>query len=811
MLRSLRIALRTLLRRPGFTVVAVGTLAVGIGATTALFAVVHSVLLDPLPYPDADALVRVHHPVPLENEEWRWSLSEAGFFALRESNGTLEDLAVYSRSTTILGSEGVAERVGAALVSANLFDVLGARPALGRLLRWEDNDPAAPSVAVLSHQFWTRALGADPSVVGSEILLQGFPRQVVGVVEPGFGLPDGETDLWLPVEISPENQPVNWHRFASVGRLRPGVDGAQAESDLKRVVATFAERLPSAYAGGFIERTGFTVEVVPLHEHVVGDVSTALWVLLGAVAIVLLIGCANVANLLLVRMEGGRRERAVRTALGATRLDLAAGSVTECLLLTSAAGVLALLLAMWGLELLLAFSPDLPRLENVGISSATVLFTIVVAVFTGAVFGLLPALTGRPRLEWLREGAGLTTSRGRNLVRGGLVVGEMALALVLLMAAGLMIRTFENLRDVEPGLDPAGVLTVQVSLPVAEYRDYEPIAGFYRDLLDRVQGLAGVSTAGATTHLPLASGGGCAIMFTDDPAAVERMRSCFILPVLATPGYFEAMGIDVEGRTPGWAEMENGRAGVVITGAVAEQVWPGEDPLGRGIRGNGNEPPFYTVVGVSDHLRAERLDGPSAPQVYFPMLPMPGTSLWSPPRSMTLAVRTATDDPTVLAGPVRQAIRDLAPGAAIGEIRPMTAVIADSMGSTSFAMLLLGIAATVALALGVIGLYGVISYVVEHRRTEIGIRMALGAPAALVKRRVVAEAARLAGIGVLVGGVASLIVSRALASQLYGVSANDPLTLAAVALLLLGVAVAAAYEPASRAARVEPMQVLRGE
>ncbi|HUG41537.1 MAG TPA: ABC transporter permease [Longimicrobiales bacterium] len=810
MLRHLRIAARTLLRRPSFAAIAVVTLALGIGATTAIFTVVNAVVLEPLPYADSDRLVRLEHPVPLLNPEWKWGMSEAGFFAARESNRSFTDIAVYEASSLVLAGEDVAEEVPATGVSANLFDVLGGRAAVGRLFRWEDNDPEASLAVVLSHEFWRTRLGADPRIVGTTLELNGVAAEVVGVVEPGLDVPERNTHLWYPVRISASKTPVNWHRFNAVARLAPGVTPEMAEGDVRRVMADWPETLTNAYGSDFYERTGFTAAVVPLRDHVVGDIGAALWVLLGAVGIVLLIGCVNVANLFLVRLEAGRRESALRMALGASRADLAAKWLAESVLLGGAAGALGLILAGWGIAALVAAGPDIPRLEEISPGWRSAAFTAAVSLGAALAFGLLPVVRSGVRFEWLREGPGLTASRQRNAARRGLVVFEMALALVLLTGAGLMLRTFHNLRSVDPGLDPEGVLTMELSLPSAHYFGYEAVASFHRSLSERVAALPGVVAVGATQALPLAAPTGCSILFTADAAARQRMSECFASTIQATPGYFRAMGIEVEGEAPSWRDVEARRGGVVVTRAFADHVWPGQSAIGQTVRGNGMGEPYYRIVGVTEDIRANGLNDAPVPQVFFPMLPLEGAPLWSPPRAMALAVRVAGVAPATLAAPIRALIRETDAGIAVGTVRPMTEVVAASMRRTSFAMLLLGIAAAVALALGVIGLYGVIATIVEQRRPEIGIRMALGAGRGEVQRMVVGEAAALAGVGVLVGGAASLVTSGVLAAQLYGVAPRDPVTLGAVAVVLVGVALAAAYIPARRAARVEPMGVLRG-
>jgi predicted permease len=808
---TLRIAVRTLLRQPSFSLIAVLTLALGLGATAAIYTVVDEVVLDPLPYPEPGELVRVGHPAPgYGYGDRHWPLSEGGWYVFRDASRTLEDLAIYEVHRMVLSGEGVADRVAVARVSGNLFDVLGARPSMGRLLRESDHATSEP-VGLVSHAFWQTRLGGDPSVVGSVLRVEGIPVEVVGVLEPGFDLPDRTTALWLPAEVSREREHRNWHHWESIARLQDGVTPAAAEADLRRVMQTFPQEVPLAYSEQFMEESGFDVAVTPLAEHVIGGVDRALWILLAAVGIILLIGCANVANLFLVRLEAGRREYAVRTALGASRWDIGRRAMAESLVLMAVAAAVGVVLSGWALELVLEMAPDLPRVNEVAVGWDTAAFTVLLAGLVGVVFGAIPAVRSRPSIEALKEGAGLTASRRRATVRGGLVVLEMALALVVLVGAGLMLRSFEKLRSVDPGFEPEGVLAVDVALPAAEYRGWLDVAGFYRQLTEQVSALPGVAATGATQKLPLTSPSYCAGMALEDPEAQERYDACFIDPNLVTPGYFEAMGIPVDGSAPTWNDMLARRGQVVVSRPLRDKLWPGEEPAGQGIRGNGSGPPFYRVAGIAGPVRHDGLDQPPVHRVYFPMLPMEGANLWSPPRAMTLVVRSAGPPPAALAAPVRAVIRGLDAGVAVGQVRPMTAVVAASTARTTFVMLLLGIAASVALVLGVIGLYGVVAYVAAQRRAEIGIRMALGARGRTVRGMVVGQAARLAGLGTVIGVAGAVAVSRVLSSQLYEVGPTDPVTLAGAALLLVGVALAAAWIPARRASQVEPMRVLRSE
>lgn len=806
----LRIALRTLLRHPSFSLIAALTLGLGLAATAAIFTVVYGVVLQPLPYGESEELVAIEHPVPAYSE-LPWGVSEAGWFELLDGNRSFEGIAVYETPTFIVGAEGMAEQVQAARVSANVFEVLGGGPAAGRLFTEADQRPGGPPVALLGHDFWRTRFGSDPGVVGTTLTVEGRPVEIVGVTAEGFDLPDGRSALWLPAEVSREKRPVNWHRFAAIGRLRDGVERAAAESDLRRIVATFPERLPQAYGGGFIERSGFDVVATPLRERVVGEASRSLWILLAAVGIVLAIGCGNVASLFLARLEAGRREHAVKRALGASRLDVLRGSLAESMMLVMAAAAIALLLTWWGLGVLLRLAPALPRVAEVGVGWQSLAFTIAVAGVVGVVFGALPALRSRVSMEALREGVGLTASRRRATVRGGLVVGEMALALVVLAGAGLMLRSFQNLRSVDPGIDAEDVLTAQIGLPASTYPDFGSVAEFHRRLAERTASLPGVTAVGATQQLPLTGRAGCSTIAVEDPAARDRNEGCYASTVQVTPGYFEAMGITVRGSSPTWDDMMASRGQVVVSEPLAARLWPGEPPSGQGVRGNGSEPPFYRVSGIAGPVRQNGLDEPAVERIYFPMLPMEGASLWGPPRDMTLVVRSAGTRPTLLAGPIREILSDLDPMVAMGEVRTLEEVVARSTARTTFMMLLLGIAAVVALALGVVGLYGTVSYAAEQRRSEIGIRVALGAGRGAVEGMVVRHAAVLAGLGVALGGLLALLATRVLASQLFEVRPTDPVTIVVASAVLVAVALAAAYLPARRASRVEPMSVLRGE
>ncbi|HET7273616.1 MAG TPA: ABC transporter permease [Longimicrobiaceae bacterium] len=827
LLQDLRSAFRAIPRNPGFSAVAVLTLALGIGATAAIFTVLNAVVLSPLPYPQPERMVRLENRVPGVDTERNWGLSPAGYFHFQENSRGLESVAVYTTPEVSLTGDGPAERVQMARVSANLFSVLRVRPALGRLITPEDNQvgsdatsvnpgPAVP-VAVLSHDLWVRRYGSDPKIVGKSIEVSGLTVPVVGVLEAGADLPDPgvNVDIWFPLGLNPSAPATNWHTFQAIGRLEDGVSPAALEDELARFTSRFTELYPSAYSEDFMEETGFTPVVIPLRDAVVGDVSGTLWMLLAAVLLVLLIACANVANLFLVRTEGRRREMALRAAMGATRGRLARQFLSEGLVLGLVGGAGGLLLAYVGVDALVAGAPEgLPRMEGIGIGGDVIAFVLILSVLVGLAVGSFPLLrfsasTGSAAIR--NEGRGATAGRERNITRNLLVVSQVAMAVVLLASAGLLLRSFQQLRSVEPGFDPSNILTMELALPFVSYRGYEEVSAFYQELTRRVEGLPGVVSAGVSDDMPLVSSGACATLTVDEPPASDAAAPGCITTNMAAPGFFETLRIPVQGELPTWNDVNQRSGGVVVSRALAERLWPGEDPIGKGIRGNGAGEPYYRVVGVAGDVRANGLDHPPIEVVHFPLIPLEGAGLWGAPNGATLVVRTANDRPEALAGAIRALVTDLDAEVPIANIRTMESIVAESVARTSFAMTLLAVAAAAALILGAVGLYGVLSFVVGQRQKEMGIRIALGARVEQVASMVVTHALVLATVGVGVGIVAALAVTRVLQSLLFEVSATDPITLIAVSVTLLVVALGAAYLPARRATRVDPMIALRAE
>ncbi len=811
---------RRLLRSPGFTAISVFTLALGIGATTAIFSVVNGVLLRPLPFAEADELVGLWHSAPGIGLP-EFEQSETTYLLYKELNRSFVDVGLSNNFTFNLTDDGDPTRVASASASSSLFRVLQISPVLGRGFTEEDDEIGRERVVLLSAALWKSRFGSDPGVLGRAVRLDGNSYTVVGVMPTGFTYPGEDTQLWIPYRIDPATLAQGQGNFSyeAIARLKPGVTIEAAEADLNRVLWQLPDVYPGQLTAGLMESAQFAAHINPMRDDVVGDIGQVLWILLGTVGFVLLIACANVANLFLVRAEGRQREIAVRSALGAGRGDVVKYFLGESMCLALVGGLVGLGLAFVGVHVLTSAAPiDIPRLSEVGIHGTVLAFTGAVTLFAGLLFGAAPIFRyGSPNLVTsLKEGGrGGSTGRETHRTRNLLVVSQVALALVLLVGSGLMVRSFWALRKVDPGFDTEGVLTFRVSLPEAEYPDWDDAVSFYRRLFENLRGLPGVTNVGANTNLPMTDGSNNSGLVLEDFPLQQDEVPPIIRINYAAPGYFEALGMPLrEGRFFERGDVDQpARGAVVVSETFAQRFWPGQSALGKRLTPGiavGDKTKWYMIVGVVGDVRDDGLAQEPPAMAYYPTVPIPESENQWTIRTMSVAVRAGVD-PMSLAAAARQAVWDIDPRIPIANMRTTGDIVSRSMARTSFTMLLLAIAAGVALLLGAVGIYGVISYVVSQRTREIGVRMALGAKERDVSLMVVRQGVLVSSVGVGLGLVAALGLTRLMGTLLFGVSATDPLTFGVLGLFLLGVAMVASLIPARRAAAVQPVEALRYE
>ncbi|HZF37447.1 MAG TPA: ABC transporter permease [Blastocatellia bacterium] len=805
--QDLRYGARMLVKNPGFTLVAVITLALGIGANTAIFSVVNGVLLRPLPYKDPQRLVMVFAPRRLDQESL---ISSGGFTVLRGQNQVFEQVAAFLPmldSSSITG-DGDPEFLGGVTVSANLFTLLGVEAKYGRTFLPEEEKPGANRVVVLSHHLWQRRFGSDQKIVGRTISLNNEPYTVVGVMPPGFQFPldrmltgwlPREIDIYIPLALTPEE--INNQRkvLPVIARLKSQVSIEQAQIEMTGVAARIKRQYPDT-------NIDESIRLAPYHQQMVGRVRLALLVLLGAVGFVLLIACANVANLLLARAAGRRKEIAVRVALGAGRWRVIRQLLTENVLLAMLSGLLALLLAFWGVGLLQTIIPEnLPRADEIGIDGGVFGFTLLISLGAGILFGLVPTFhASRVNLnDALKDGGRSSGGSGHNHLRNLLVVSEVALALALLIGAGLMLRSFIRLISVDPGLDPRNVLTVDIKLSRSKYSRPQQ-AVFFQQLLERLRALPGIQAAGAVYPMPL-SGMEEDVWFDIEgqpPPAPGEHRTAG--PRGVSPGYFKAQGIQLlKGRV--FTESDGGDTPpvVVINEALARRYWPNQDPVGRRVSfdSRNGQSVWSEIVGVVKSVRHMALSEEPRSEIYIPFTQHPLAF-------MTLVART-DGAPLNFVATVRSQVQAVDKDQPISNVRTMEERLASTVSQRRFSLILLAIFAGLALSLAAIGIYGVMSYLVTQRRHEIGVRMALGAQTGDVLRLVIRQGMALALTGVLIGLIAAFGLTRLLKSLLFDLSATDPLTFFATALLLALAALLACYLPARRATKVDPVVALR--
>ncbi len=797
-MQDLRYAFRQLLASPGFTAVAILTLALGIGACTAIFSVVNGVLLRPLDYPQPDRIVVMRETNLPQFPQF--SVSPPNFLDWQKQTKSYQYLAAYSGNQLNLTGEGEPQRLVAVGATADYFKVYGIQPVLGRTFLPEEDAVGKNHVVVLSNPFWQRIFGGARDVIGRPLQLNGESYTVIGVAPPEFGQAS-KVDLWAPIAFAPDerdNKNRGAHYVSVVGRLKPGVSVAQADAELKLLAAQLAKQYPDS-------NKGWSTFVMSMLDYSVRDVRVVLYTLLGAVGCVLLIACANIANLLLARATARHRELSIRAALGASRARLVRQLLVESVLLALIGGAAGLLIARWGLDALLALAPeDLPRASGIHLNATVLIFSLLLSVLTGIVFGVAPAwLAAHTDMnESLKQGSrGSTDARGR--LRGALVVIEVAFALVLLGGAGLLARSFMRLTHVDPGFNPNNATVMRLTLPAKKYEKPEQQVAFADTLLEKLRVLPAVQEVGLTHSVPLISDWVLTFEIAGRPKlAPSDLPNTNYYAV--SPGYFKAMGIPLlRGRL--FTPQDNAKAPrvAVINQTLAKQFFPNEDPLGKQINVQNGPDTFRQIVGIVGDIKQYGVDKETSAQTYEPFAQNPFNTLNFVLRSNGSAV--------ALTGALRPAVYSVDKDQPVGSIQPLSEIVAETIAKQRFAMTLVAVFSIVALIIASVGIYGVMSYNVVQRRGEIGIRMALGAQTRDVLNLILGSGGKLVGIGLLVGLVATLLATRAMGSILFQTSAFDPLTLGTITLLLALVALVACLLPAQRATRVNPIEALRDE
>ena len=809
---------RRLPRSPLFTAVALLTLAVGIGANTALFSVVFTVLLKPLPFAEPERLVGVWHTATGMNIP-RIEMGPAFYLTYRDGNRVFERLGLWANRAVSLTGVGDPERVPVLMVTDGTLPALRVKPFLGRTFTREDDSPGAPERAILTYAYWQRKFGGDRSVLGRRLTVDDKPREVIGILPEGFDFLGSEAAMLLPLQFNPAEAFIGNFAYQGVARLKPGVTLDAANRDIARLIPLVTERfpMPPGFTVDMLRQIRLGPDVHPLEEDVIGDVGRVLWVLLGAVGLVLLIACANVANLFLIRAEGRQQELAIRSALGAGPARLARQLFSESIGLALVGGALGVGLAWAGLRLLVRLAPTgLPRVGEIGISPPVLLFTLAVSVFAGLLFGLMPVLKfAAPRLSALKDGGrSASAGRERHRARSVLVVAEIALALILLVASGLMVRTFVSLRHVDPGfVHPEQVLTLRLSVPNAMMPDAERTARTFEQVLRRLEQVPGVASVGMSSSMTMdGNTDNEPLFFEDFPEPPGKMAPIRRVKWIA-PNHFETMGTRyVAGRGPSWAEIYNLAPVVLVSENLARAHWARPaDAVGRRVRLMPKDE-WRQIIGVVADERDNGVAQPAPTIVYLPFLLK---DFWGEPRfvfrTMGFAVRSGRLASPAFMHEIQQAVWGVNASVPLANVRTLDEILSRSMAQTSFALIMLGTAAGVALLLGLVGIYGVIAYIATQRTREIGIRVALGAQRGDVSRLFVRHGLVLSAAGVAIGLAGAVGVTRLMRALLFGVSPVDLATFVIVALALGAVAGVATYLPARRAARMDPIVALRSD
>ena len=810
---------RRLLHAPVFTGVTLLTLAIGIGANTAIFSVLHGVLLKSLPYPKPERLVGVWLTAPGIGLK-KANVSPATYFLWREEAHTFQDLGLWRTDTVSVTGVGEPQELDCLFVTDRTLAALGVEPIVGRGFTAEDDRPGGPENVILTYGYWQRRFGGERSAIGQRILVDGRAKEVIGVLPRDFRFMNSKTDMVLTFQMDRSKAFIGNFSYQALARLKDGVTMAQANADIGRTLPMLAAKFPPApgMSAKMLEEARIGPDVHPLKDDVVGDVGKILWVLMGTVGIVLLIACANVANLLLVRAEGRQHELAIRAALGASRRQVAAEILLESVSLGIGGGVLGIGLAAAGLRMLVAMAPaNLPRLDEIGIDTPVLLFALAISLVAGVLFGLMPVMkyAGHALAGTLRQG-GRTSSgaRERHRARNVLVVAQVALALVLLVSAGLMIRTIRALKQVQPGFtDPAQLLTLELSIPKAQVSDDALVTRQEQNILEKVAQIPGAAQVSYTTSTALNGDG-----WHDPIYAETRVYREGAIPPLrhykfVAPGAFQTLGNHlVAGRDVTWTDIYDTRPVLIVSENLARELWgSAEAAIGKRVREN-PKGVWREVIGVAGNTHSDGMNAPPDTAVYWPLMI---SGLWGnkiqASRYVTLLARSPRTGSASFFQEVQRAIWSVNPNLTIANVRTMKEIYDRSLARTSFTLVMLTLAAAMALLLGVVGIYGVISYSVSQRTREIGVRIALGAPQSTVRRMFVRDALLLAAVGLTLGMGAAAGLTRLMSALLYGVSPMDPATFAWVGLILIGAAVAAGYLPARRATLIEPVEALRTE
>jgi putative ABC transport system permease protein len=810
---------RRLMRSPIFTIVTLATIAIGIGANTAIFSVVNGVLLKPLPYPDAETLVGVWQSAPGIGIN-DLQLGFADYFTFREENRSFQEFGIWNGNSFSITGMGTPERVQSIDVTAGILPALGVRPALGRWFTQKDDTPGSPATAILTYGYWMRRFGGDASVIGRRIVADGEAKEIIGVMPQSFRFLDMKLDLIAPFQFNRSKVTLGNFSFQGIARLKPGVTLAQANQDLARMIPIVNTKFPPppGFSAKLFEEVKILPKVRALKFDVIGDLGRVLWVLMGSIGVVLLIACANVANLLLVRAEGRQQELAIRSSLGANWTEIARDLLVESISLGVAGGIVGLGLAYAALRVLVSIAPaSLPRLDEISIDPKVLLFTLALSLLAGLLFGLIPVLKyGTPSMASVLRAGGrsLSQSKERHRVRNTLVVLQVAMALVLLISSGLMIRTFFALQRVQPGFTNAEQLqTIHLYIPDGQVKEPDRVASMQQEMLRRISAIPGVASASFANSVPTDGNNSNDLLYAED----RTYREGQIPPIrrfhFVAPGFFKTMGTRlISGRDYTWTDLRERRPVVIITENLAREFW--RDPskaIGKRIR-EGMKDDWREVIGVMQDIHDDGPDQKAPATVYWPVMMKNfyGESNFVR-RGATFAIRSQRAGSENFLKEIREAVWAVNPNLPVTGIRTMAEVYRGSMARSSFTLVMLAIAGSMALLLGVVGIYGVISYSVSQRTREIGIRIALGAQPRTLRAMVVRHGVFLAGIGVVIGLVGAAAVTRIMASFLFDVSAVDPITYGAVSVGLLAAAAFASYIPAYKASVVNPVDALRAE